>query len=712
MTIADRVKDSTTTTGTGSLALNGAPPLNHVPFLTPPIQVGSAVPYAISHQTLNEWEHGFGTLTAALTLARTTVTASSNAGQKVNFSAGTKDVMCVLHASLVEMFARVDSPSTTAIANVATTSVILEEGGAPKRITIADFSAALGAVPSVFDAPFSTAIPFNKPGTAFMPQQSVAGALAFTVGADPVRGSQVYLRLVANGTNAPTFTGFKEWGGSLGYDNRNGIANQVQFFYDGIDYWYSISQAVGATTIDNVAPAITSAAVANATPSVVRLTMSEAIDSAYPCVASAFTIGGHTGSGNVAISGIYVDVTVTAPFVYGEAARTISYTQPGTNNLRDIAGNLLGTTGTPVAITNNLAAPATKPATMAAPTASAGQLSASLAFVAPANGGAAITGYTVTASTGQTATGTTSPISITMPAGAATFTITATNSVGTSDPSPASNQVTVSTAATAPATMAAPTATAGDTTASVVMAAPSDGGSPIAGYTVTSIPAGGVDANAGTTALTHNITGLINGTAYTFTATATNAVGTSAASPASNSVTPAAAPALANYPVLSSKDTTVTEAGTDQKTYTGTGGQAFAAQRGVFNKSLAAGVDGSLTIQILGVLTAANGVLIGVDTTSELQSYAAMNSYIFSGSTEYSRGGVGTTAGVTSACATGDFLRIRRQGDTITYEVARAATPAVFESVSIVTAAGALKYFHINMNGSGSFKVIDSAGLV
>ena len=90
LVLADRVKETTTTAGTGTVTLLGAS-TGFQSFAA--IGDTNTAYYTIAGQTGSEWEVGIGTYTAAgTTLARTTVLSSSNAGSLVNFSAGTKDV--------------------------------------------------------------------------------------------------------------------------------------------------------------------------------------------------------------------------------------------------------------------------------------------------------------------------------------------------------------------------------------------------------------------------------------------------------------------------------------------------------------------------------------------------------------------------------------------------------------------------------------------
>lgn len=177
--------------------------------------------------------------------------------------------------------------------------------------------------------------------------------------------------------------------------------------------------------------------------------------------------------------------------------------------------------------------------------------SATVTWSAPTSpGGANITLYTVTAADstssakgGQTCTWTTGPLTCTVMGlnngDSYTFSVTATNSLGTGSASPASNAVVpATTAPSAPAGLAAMPGSS--TTVALIWTAPSNGGSSITGYNVyQAASAGGenysspVNASTLITTTTYTVTGLTASTKYYFTVKAVNSVGSS---PASNEV--------------------------------------------------------------------------------------------------------------------------------------------------------------------------------
>jgi hypothetical protein len=89
LVLADRVRDTTATTGTGTVTLSGTAPTGYQNFSV--IGNANTTYYTINGDT--QWEVGIGTYTSSgTTLSRNTVLASSNGGSLVNFAAGTKDV--------------------------------------------------------------------------------------------------------------------------------------------------------------------------------------------------------------------------------------------------------------------------------------------------------------------------------------------------------------------------------------------------------------------------------------------------------------------------------------------------------------------------------------------------------------------------------------------------------------------------------------------
>ena len=98
LVINDRVKVTSTTTGTGAMALGSA--VTGFETFAQGIGNNNTTYYCIFNQGTTEFEVGLGTLDGtSANLTRTTVISSSNSDAAVNFTSGTKDVFCTLPAS-------------------------------------------------------------------------------------------------------------------------------------------------------------------------------------------------------------------------------------------------------------------------------------------------------------------------------------------------------------------------------------------------------------------------------------------------------------------------------------------------------------------------------------------------------------------------------------------------------------------------------------
>ena len=98
LVINDRVKETSTTTGVGAMALGGA--VTGFETFAAGIGNSNTTYYAIFNTGTTEWEVGLGTLDgSSANLTRTTVISSSNSDSAVDFASGTKDVFCTMPAS-------------------------------------------------------------------------------------------------------------------------------------------------------------------------------------------------------------------------------------------------------------------------------------------------------------------------------------------------------------------------------------------------------------------------------------------------------------------------------------------------------------------------------------------------------------------------------------------------------------------------------------
>ena len=193
--LADRVKETASAPGTGTVTLLGA--ATGYQSFSAGIGASNTTYYTIADQTGSNWEVGYGTIGAGgTTLARTTVLASSNSGSLVNFSSGTQDVWCDYPASKAAYgltagtgISVTPGAGTLTLANTGVTSVtgtapVVSSGGTTPAISMAAATTSVnGYLTSTdwntFNSKLSTAVTSAVAGTGISLSGST-GAVTIT----------------------------------------------------------------------------------------------------------------------------------------------------------------------------------------------------------------------------------------------------------------------------------------------------------------------------------------------------------------------------------------------------------------------------------------------------------------------------------------------------------------------------------------------------
>jgi hypothetical protein len=233
--VADRVQETSTTTGTGDFTLAGAV-VGYQTFSSV-LSTADTTYYTIADQGGANWEVGLGTFTSPSTLARTTILSSSNAGSAVNFTAGTKNVFITYPAGRsVLRDANANISANAFYANSVTTTA----SGTVVTLTAASAAAYVvtGSGGQIYQLPDATTLPVgaiftfnnnqssgsvtvrNNSGTTVATVQSGAFADTVLVANTPAAGSWETHFLVPS--NASWSTNTLDWAGSITSATWNG----------------------------------------------------------------------------------------------------------------------------------------------------------------------------------------------------------------------------------------------------------------------------------------------------------------------------------------------------------------------------------------------------------------------------------------------------------------------------------------------------------
>ena len=296
LVVADRVQETTTTTGTGTYTLAGAKD-GFQSFAA--VGDGNTCYYAITDGT--DWETGIGTFTlSGTTLARTTIIESSNSDAAVNWGAGSKDIFVTAPADKTLLVGRnlyADNPSSpTAPSATGTNAVAIGDG--------ADATAAR-----------ATAIGFNT---------TASGASGVALGPSAV-ASGVWASAIGGNTDA-TNTG----SAALGYNSQSVGENSVSLghaYASGTDSFAAAiannTSTYGATGANSIAigqeaKASSSNAVSiggmSGAPSLASNSLAVAIGWATASGSGAFAVGNNSQATATQLNSVAISGNATATY--------------------------------------------------------------------------------------------------------------------------------------------------------------------------------------------------------------------------------------------------------------------------------------------------------------------------------------------------------------------------------------------------------------